>query len=289
MFKLHLLRSSSLRVSFRYDYNTFRLFAKRYFSNAKYGSILLAGRGLIRSCILSLKKEVNFKRIPVKVVVWKRNFNNNAFNDQDVLWWIIGINVFIFLMWQYFSTTNRGSKFMIDNFTISIHNLKEGRVWTLLTSTFSQKEFFHLVFNMITLYFVGGRMLEVLGRSRFLKLYIIGGLCSTAATVAISLSKTANTPTEKIIREYSRSLGASGSVMSCVVLYGLLFPRSIVMINFILPVPAALMVAMYILIDLYGLEYGSGGVNNVGHLAGAAYGIAYYLYNLRKGRFRMIH
>lgn len=50
----------------------------------------------------------------------------------------------VFLMWNTIGENSRkGHRFMYDNFTTSVKNLLEGRVWTLITSCVSQKNVLH--------------------------------------------------------------------------------------------------------------------------------------------------
>jgi len=173
---------------------------------------------------------------------------------------------------------------MRKNFMASIRNAKEGRVWSLLTAAFSHMTISHLLFNMLSFYFLGRPVLQTIGSMRFFHLYLAGGLASTVVTLLLQGSMASQYPSYRQQYENKGALGASGSVMSVAVLFGALFPRQIVYVNFILPVPAALLVALYIAADLYGLSQPNSGVSNIGHLAGAGVGAAYFYYNLKKGR-----
>jgi membrane associated rhomboid family serine protease len=43
---------------------------------------------------------------------------------------------------------------MWKNFILCMPNITEGRIWTLVTSTFSQMSTAHIFFNMLGLYFM---------------------------------------------------------------------------------------------------------------------------------------
>lgn len=211
----------------------------------------------------------------------------NRIDADNWLYILIGINAAIFLLWQLMDQAKWGRKVMYENFTISLHNLKEGRVWTLLTSTFSHQRLGHLIFNMISLYFIGRNILHVIGASRFLGVYLAGGLASTVAAAGLDYYAASQTTSRSVRRahEMSATQGASGSVMAVMVLFGAFFPRQIIYLNFIIPVPAIVLVAGYIALDLYGVAEGQRrGVSNIGHLGGAVVGLSYFLYNLRRGR-----
>ena len=57
--------------------------------------------------------------------------------------------------------------------------------WTLITYCFSHDGFFHLLFNMLTLYWFGTLVQEFIGSRKLLNIYIIGGLVSGLFYIAI--------------------------------------------------------------------------------------------------------
>jgi membrane associated rhomboid family serine protease len=61
-----------------------------------------------------------------------------------------------------------------------------GEWWRLFTSMFLHASFFHLAVNMYSLYFVGSIMEQVIGRWRFLLLYIASGLAGSAGALVLS-------------------------------------------------------------------------------------------------------
>ncbi len=75
----------------------------------------------------------------------------------------------------------------------------DGAWWQVLTSTFAHEQVLHIGFNMLALYFLGPMLENVLGRSRFLALYLVAGIAGSAAVMLLSA------PT-------SSTLGASGSI-----------------------------------------------------------------------------
>jgi len=97
------------------------------------------------------------------------------------IWGIIGANCVVFVMWQNASIR----RFMGQNFAISAAGVvKEGRVHTIVTSIFSHYDPVHLGANMGYLLFFGKELLPVLGRARFLGLFLGAGVVSSIAQVA---------------------------------------------------------------------------------------------------------
>ena len=76
--------------------------------------------------------------------------------------------------------------------------VSHGEWWRLITSAFLHLGPFHIGLNMMSLYFVGGILEQVIGRWRYLLLYVTAGLAGGAGALYL----TPNTPTA----------GASGAI-----------------------------------------------------------------------------
>ncbi|RFC73353.1 rhomboid family intramembrane serine protease [Streptomyces sp. AcE210] len=74
-----------------------------------------------------------------------------------------------------------------------------GEWYRLVTSMFTHQEVWHIAFNMLGLWWLGGPLEAALGRARYIALYMISGLAGSALTYALA------GPSEQ-------SLGASGAV-----------------------------------------------------------------------------
>jgi membrane associated rhomboid family serine protease len=75
----------------------------------------------------------------------------------------------------------------------------DGAWWQLVTSTFTHVQPLHIGFNMLALYFLGPMLENVLGRWRFLALYLVSGIAGSAAVMLLSDPD-------------GQTLGASGSI-----------------------------------------------------------------------------
>ncbi len=102
------------------------------------------------------------------------------------------------------------------------------RPWGIITSVFTHVQLFHLIANMITLYFFGNFLLKMVGSRYFISLYLIGGLVGSVFFVALS----------PIFREaIVPAVGASGAVFALGGALAILAPQIKV---FIFPIPAPL-------------------------------------------------
>ena len=75
----------------------------------------------------------------------------------------------------------------------------DGAYWQLITSAFTHVELLHIGFNMFALYVLGPQLEMVLGRSRYLALYLLSALTGSALVYWAA-------------PEFTPTLGASGAV-----------------------------------------------------------------------------
>ncbi|MGY2876970.1 membrane associated rhomboid family serine protease [Marmoricola sp. URHA0025 HA25] len=86
-----------------------------------------------------------------------------------------------------------------DGTTSLVEGVSGGAYWQLATSVFSHVEVWHIGFNMLALYFLGPQLEMILGRARFLAVYLLSGLASSTAVLWLS-------------SEHTQTLGASGAI-----------------------------------------------------------------------------
>lgn len=120
--------------------------------------------------------------------------------------------------------------------------------------------FGHLMFNMLTLFFLGPWVEQVLGPKRFLLLYFVSGFGALAAHWLIF-------PEVPII-------GASGAIYGVLIAFAVLFPNTRLMLLFPpIPVKAKYLVTFIILFDLVsGVSGWQTGVAHFAHLGGGLAG-----------------
>lgn len=73
-----------------------------------------------------------------------------------------------------------------------------GQVWRLLTAALLHEGLIHLLFNMLALYFVGGVLEPLLGRARYIVLFVLSALGGSTASM--------------LAHPAGASVGASGAV-----------------------------------------------------------------------------
>ncbi|MFT9097038.1 rhomboid family intramembrane serine protease [Lactobacillus sp. UCMA15818] len=102
-----------------------------------------------------------------------------------VTYTLLGINVIVFVL----MTLAGGSESIgvLVEFGAKVNSLIiAGQWWRLITPMFLHIGFEHLVLNMITLYFVGIQLEGILGRVRFLAVYLVSGVAGNLASFAFN-------------------------------------------------------------------------------------------------------
>lgn len=88
--------------------------------------------------------------------------------------WLIIINVFLFIVFSILFLVYPNSINFVEVQPFNV--LGNFYFWTLLTSAFMHQGILHLFVNMFSLYFLGNLSEKIMGRSRFLRLYLIAAV-----------------------------------------------------------------------------------------------------------------
>ena len=168
-------------------------------------------------------------------------------------------------------------------------------VYQLLTYGFlhDPSDVRHILINMLV-FWVFGRELEArYGRGEFVTFYLLGIVFSGLAWSLIETALGSAQPhgfqltvdeTGKLMALQTAvptALGASGGIAGVVALYAANFPHRQILFMFIIPMPMWMFAALGVLMDANGAIHRSGNVAFTAHLAGAAYGLAYYFFHWR--------
>ena len=129
------------------------------------------------------------------------------------------------------------------------------RPWTILTYMFLHGGFSHLFFNMLGLFFFGGRVEHRIGGRDFARLYFLSGVSGALLSMVLA-------PGSAII-------GASGGVFGVSLAFAMFWPRERIYIWGVVPVEAWLLVAINTGLSIFSGFGGMGsGVAHFAHLGG---------------------
>ncbi len=152
------------------------------------------------------------------------------------------------------------------------------RPWTIITYMFVHKDIWHILFNMLWLYWFGRIFLEYLDQRKLVAVYLLGGI--SGALVYI-LSFNIFPAFTGVVAE-SVAIGASASVMAIVIAIAAYVPDYTVQLFLFGRIKIKYMaLAIFVLTSIMDFSVNSGG--KLAHIGGAFFGY-FYTINLRQGR-----
>lgn len=151
------------------------------------------------------------------------------------------------------------------------------RPWTMFTYMFLHYDFWHILFNMLWLYWFGKIFTEFLSDRQLLTVYILGGLAG-AAFYIISFNIF---PKFQDVYLNSVALGASASVMAIVVAISYYVPNYRIHLLFFGPVRIIYIAILSVVLDVMMIKSTNSG-GHLAHLGGAFWGFA-YIWLLKNG------
>ena len=194
-------------------------------------------------------------------------------NIPPALKHIIIINVIMFI------ATLLNEEFMLEHFALFPIGTYFFRPWQLITHMFMHGGFFHIFFNMYTLFFFGIALERVWGSKKFLLYYFVTGLGAAACHLLVMYLQGVdyNLPT----------VGASGAVYGVLLGYGMLFPNN--RITMIFPIQVTLKAKWFVLIFgaielVTGIFDTTSGIAHFAHLGGMIFGVILILVWKKKNK-----
>ncbi len=149
--------------------------------------------------------------------------------------------------------------------------------WTIFTYMFLHEGVFHVLFNMLFLYWFGLLIHQYLGSRKLANLYVLGGLFG-AAFYALIYNVA---PYFSASVDSSMMLGASAGVFAVVVGAATLTPNTTFFLILIGPVKIVYIAAFYVILS-FANSIGANAGGEIAHLGGALLGYL-YIVQLRKG------
>ncbi|MCR5326669.1 MAG: rhomboid family intramembrane serine protease [Bacteroidales bacterium] len=189
---------------------------------------------------------------------------------------LILVNVLVFV------ATIINENYMIGTFGLFYPTSPYFRWWQVITHMFMHGGFWHILFNMYTLFIFGVVVERIIGSKKFLLFYFICGFGAAALQMGTQyiemqafLGSDSKLALESIMALKSTpTVGASGAIYGVLIGYAMLFPQS--KLTLIFPpvtLSAKWMVIIFAVIELFtGVVGFADGVAHFAHLGGMLIG-----------------
>lgn len=203
---------------------------------------------------------------------------------------LIIINVLVMIM------ILQNEEFMFEHFALFCPGSHYFRPWQFITHMFMHGGFWHIFFNMYTLWMFGSVLERSWGWKKFLLFYFVSGLGAALLHTGVQLIE-AHIYMSRLadgLQEAAYSLGmlyatptvgASGAIYGLLLGFGMLYPDSRLMLLFPpIPLKAKWFVIIFAVIELLtGIFSRYGGIAHFAHLGGMLFGWLLIMFWKRRG------
>ena len=175
--------------------------------------------------------------------------------------------------------------FMVGTFAMFFPASPYFRWWQVVTHMFMHGGFWHIFFNMYTLFIFGSVLERAIGSRKFLVFYFLAGFGAVALHTgveyleALSYASAGNTAALKALYA-TPTLGASGAIYGILIGYAMMYPDSVLTLIF----PPVSLKAKWFVLIIAGIELVTGvtgtadGIAHFAHLGGMLIGWLLMLY-----------
>jgi membrane associated rhomboid family serine protease len=212
------------------------------------------------------------------------NLRNAFKQNNNSLYKILAINIIVFFIMVVlrviFTFSGAGKVYeAIRSYLMMPADIPNFLVqpWSIMTYMFFHEGLFHILFNMLFLYWFGLLVHEYLGSRKLTNLYILGGIMGAFLYVLMyNIS-----PYFTDVLPFAKMLGASAGVYAVVVGAATLAPNTTFHLILLGPVKIKYIAIFYVIIAFVN-SAGSNAGGELAHLGGAALGY-FYIMQLKKG------
>jgi membrane associated rhomboid family serine protease len=213
--------------------------------------------------------------------IWQDIRHQYDYGGAHVKLIIINVAVFIaanllLLFGDLLMQGTYGSKFLLWFMPVADVGALIKKPWSVFTYMFLHERFFHILFNMLFLYWFGNVLKDLIGNAKIVPVYIYGGLAGVflfilAYNIFPAFSGQLMTPI----------LGASAGVMAIVWAAATIAPNYTFFLILLGPVKIKWIAVFYVVMDLVQMRHGNPG-GHLAHLGGALIGYLFIL-QLQRG------
>lgn len=183
----------------------------------------------------------------------KNKIYDKTFRPKPIIvtYVLIAINVLLFLL------TSSGI-LDINHFFVSTTSLQAGEYYRVITAAFMHANIYHILCNMYSLYILGSQLEQVLGKIKFIIVYLASAVFGCLMSAGVSAVTGSNIA----------SVGASGAIfglMGCLLYFGYHYRLYLGNVLFAQLIPV-------IILNL-GLGFMLPGIDNFAHIGGLVGGL----------------
>lgn len=200
--------------------------------------------------------------------ILNRKFPYSYWNVTSIF---IAINFIMFCMTGFLFPSLKYIFSLVPSYILYRHYY-----WQFLTYMFTHATVSHFIFNMLSLYIFGTAVERRVGSREFLLYYLLTGVLSGVASYAMFYVANTNTVL----------LGASGAIYALLMLFSVLYPKSVIYVFGLIPVQAPLLIILYFIIELISGLTAHDGVAHMTHLSGLVFGLLYIIIRMRMNPLR---
>lgn len=200
--------------------------------------------------------------------ILNRKFHYSYWNVTSIF---IAINFIMFCLTGFLFPSLKYIFSLVPSYILYRHYY-----WQFLTYMFTHATVSHFIFNMLSLYIFGTAVERRIGSREFILYYLLTGVLSGVASYAMFYMANTNTVL----------LGASGAIYALLMLFSVLYPRSVIYVFGLIPVQAPLLIILYFIIELISGLSAHDGVAHMTHLSGLVFGLLYIIIRMRMNPLR---
>jgi membrane associated rhomboid family serine protease len=153
------------------------------------------------------------------------------------------------------------------------------QLWRVITYQFLHGGVWHLVFNLMVLYFMGPFVERQWGSRSFLKFYLT---CGAAGGVVYTLLVLL-----RVLLPAGMMVGASGGIYGVMAALAMMYPQMRVLLWGIIPMTMVRLIILLVIVSLITIAFGSNVGGEAAHLSGLAMGFIYVKFKPWLTKFRM--
>lgn len=225
----------------------------------------------------------NFSLIDRLSLFFKQKNSLPALILINVVVWIV-LSVMNVLLYLYNIKGDQATNLLVTWIAMPADvNMLEVRWWTPFTYMFTHTGLFHILFNMLWLYWFGMIFLEFLTSKQLTYVYLLGGLGGALLYLLVFNYF----PVFESSVNSSILLGASASVMAIVTAISLYVPNYTISLLLIGRIRIYYLAIFLFILDFMMIS-GSNSGGHIAHIGGALAGVLFYLFLTYKSQFKNI-